>query len=1531
MEVVGACPPFGAPAGEPRSKTIKDRDTWRSMEKHAGPDGEKWVLVDVVLIGGAPWGFTLRGGLEYQEPLIITKVEEGSRAALAQLQVGDEIVSINTVPLSGYRQEAICLVKSSFKTLALGLKRKNEPCSWHSSKVSENSSEVHETEDTVVREPAWQTKRDAGSSSNNFISCWGQTNLQPVSCQFSSVGNMELLERSCNTHHIGAENLATTRSGDIHNSGYRAFSSCTPEQHLSESAASSECMFYRGSQSEHRRYLQIPVSNEGCTSPKIGDQAGSRFFSSGKLNINPVWHVPEKSSAAYSPPPPAPPLRNDSFTATKDHEKGLGIPYLHGLPVHSYQKSHSRVNDRQADDYNFSEQGFQSQHSYNPQSEKDFLRVHLSAEDYCRNELNTTKLYSLSSTDVRQGQNHLSCQPQHQRQRSDESPFYLYPRNTFAPNLQTVGIYYRSLQHIATNGGVKKQTGSATGSLSSTTLDSSSDGMANYRYYCITSDEPKQEISDGVGEHKWRPESEPIHASSDRNPANYQRAIKLKYPLTSLQAPENKSYKHTVSPPKLEASSPAILKSNSGKKEKENPWRKDGGISENQHNNSTVKQQAEQRSFSTREHKDTQNDPWISKNGHKICPQKTPLLHSLAQENRILTDSTMNTTKGCTLQEKPDPISSKQGRRSDRYATTLLNEIQEKRAQLQKSRSAATLNCPGEFEEDLGVWRSTETSTSSSDGSFTSTYKDHLKEAQARVLQATSFKRRDLELPGNETFQGQLGTKSDSTNGHVSRIGSRKRFPLDKRVHSFSEPDKINELGVEEEASKQATLGSFVDRFKFFEGASRPTFSKPIPKKSQPNVNESISGDKNRFTLLVGENDRKSASNQQFSTHKCNATAEEQQRLGTFAEYEATWNLQRKSVGGRTSSRYHSAENILDSGMEEGNSMVCIHERSRSSPSADFHGEKITLSAEKPVVEPHPEHKLHPEKIHSDSTSERGQNHLNISDPLEFSRSSDLEQRDMTQPLYSTHTTKGSCPASSHPHHLRFQASVFELSSSNKGSAEQKPSDYSENESTQLETTSSSSLSDSQQEDPHAATIPQRDRMWNNGKPLSALVPSATPKFPLPQSGGEVTAPSEFGYSQGSSISLRKLTDELPASIQYSDIHSNLMESSTEPSSAMKNIPMRIVHAEGSSNTENKQESPGDTDKGFTHQLNLPCSPEQPLSLFHAMQFSSSEDQKMDNTETMRLRADPTGLSEEDEKREELARDIMGMDKSLVDILDQSKMKTTMDLMEGIYPQGEQLLEGLQQRRKSVSKQSPKTTQEKADDKMAASASLATSSSYYSTSAPKAELLIKMKDMQEQMREQGSEDELEYDLSNKKQELIDSLSRKLQVLREARESLLEDMQDNNNLGEEVEATVQAICKPNELDKFRMFVGDLDKVVSLLLSLSGRLARVENALNNLEEGVSAEEKHTLTEKRKLLIRQHEDAKELKENLDRRERLVYEILVSYLSEDRLADYQHFVKMKSALIIEQRKLEDRIKLGEEQLKCLKDSLPLEQRLGY
>uniref|UniRef100_A0A8C7WW23 PDZ domain-containing protein n=1 Tax=Oryzias sinensis TaxID=183150 RepID=A0A8C7WW23_9TELE len=81
----------------------------------------------VLLQGRAPWGFTLRGGTEHREPLIITKVEQGSAAAAARLQAGDEMVSVNAVPLNGSRLEAISLVKSSHQTLALVIRRYQKP------------------------------------------------------------------------------------------------------------------------------------------------------------------------------------------------------------------------------------------------------------------------------------------------------------------------------------------------------------------------------------------------------------------------------------------------------------------------------------------------------------------------------------------------------------------------------------------------------------------------------------------------------------------------------------------------------------------------------------------------------------------------------------------------------------------------------------------------------------------------------------------------------------------------------------------------------------------------------------------------------------------------------------------------------------------------------------------------------------------------------------------------------------------------------------------------------------------------------------------------------------------------------------------------------------------------------------------------------------------------------------------------------------------------------------------------------------
>ncbi|XP_038614717.1 protein Shroom3 [Tachyglossus aculeatus] len=292
--------------------------------------------------------------------------------------------------------------------------------------------------------------------------------------------------------------------------------------------------------------------------------------------------------------------------------------------------------------------------------------------------------------------------------------------------------------------------------------------------------------------------------------------------------------------------------------------------------------------------------------------------------------------------------------------------------------------------------------------------------------------------------------------------------------------------------------------------------------------------------------------------------------------------------------------------------------------------------------------------------------------------------------------------------------------------------------------------------------------------------------------------------------------------------------------------------------------------------------------------------------------------TQEDVRSEALAKEIICRDKSLANILDpDSRRKTTMDLMEGIFPKSPSALRGSNPNTKCKEVQHgtnlPGPERLRSEEKEAVGASTSRLT-YSGVSAPK-----------DRSTEAGpGEDQEQLDINEKKVELIRSLTLKLERLKEEKESLLADLRLNGALGEEVEAWVDGLCKPNEMDKYRMFVGDLDKVVSLLLSLSGRLARVENALSGLGPDASNEERSALKEKRRLLAGQHQDACELKENLDRRAGIVLDIVAHHLTDEQLGDYRHFVRMKSALLIEQRALDDRIQLGQEQLKCLLDSLP-------
>lgn len=818
------------------------------------------------------------------------------------------------------------------------------------------------------------------SSSTDLSSGWEQTNLRRVSDQFSSHGSMDSLEHVSHPYPAGQLSPAKSNNSMEHlgggkrDSAYSSFStsSGTPDYTLSKSnAASTENMLYKFSQwdagGKHNNgrnshsliegvkqddrvaYFQMPGVGTGCEVPQTEDSAGSRHSTSSRTSCGPVWHVPEKKkTASPSPPPPPPPARSDSFAATKVHERGLIIAHPEAPESHVPCKA-STENRRS--------------HNLSPKNDSDSF--YTSSDKSNHNQFSSNKQYSLSSSDVRQGQ------PYHQRHHSDKSTFYSQPWATSVPKPQNVGGYYCSMQELPTNGSAQhfgqNHRRNLSTSLSTTATDQNPDSSGHSRYYCVTTCQPMQPNPQSLS---GKPEDRKIVTGVDpAQTGNEQNSLspvtKVKYhlpqqqPQHSLHRKDSNGYsKHQVT---------TVLETSVAK-----PSSDDRG-SQRGHNTQNAEAQfmsyppnrpSEQRRSLPLQHRELPQDVrHHSQVSNKICPQTTPMLHSLSMDAASQDEK----TRGPNSEES---LESKQARRSDRFATTLRNEIQMRRAKLQKSKSAATLpGAEGETEDDQDVWQSTESTTpASADGSFSNTYKDHLKEAQARVLKATSFRRKDLEpillehpaaeaLPNYPssalarkditplpTVSESVMSKSGPAGGQVTRIGGRKRFPAEKKVRSFSEPDKIHEVGVKEDPPCNENASSSLDQQKIFKESEQPAFPNHIPPQSYTeNPTETkargLASTTETEDSVKGMRRREYTEEVQggpYSAHKLSVL--DQQRLGTFAEYEARWNIQ-KPPETRASGRYRSADNILDPGPEERTKTTCFHERSRSSPSADIYGQ----------------------------------------------------------------------------------------------------------------------------------------------------------------------------------------------------------------------------------------------------------------------------------------------------------------------------------------------------------------------------------------------------------------------------------------------------------------------------------------------------------------------------------------------------------------------------------------------------------------
>uniref|UniRef100_A0A1L8E578 Putative titin isoform x3 n=1 Tax=Nyssomyia neivai TaxID=330878 RepID=A0A1L8E578_9DIPT len=102
-----------------------------------------------------PWGFRLTGGADFDFPLTVIKVTEGSLAAEAGMQLGDVVVRINDTPASNLSHlEAHNVLLAAGNNFMLGIQRENEDEYVKKEADAENPPAEQQQIEPIIEEPA---------------------------------------------------------------------------------------------------------------------------------------------------------------------------------------------------------------------------------------------------------------------------------------------------------------------------------------------------------------------------------------------------------------------------------------------------------------------------------------------------------------------------------------------------------------------------------------------------------------------------------------------------------------------------------------------------------------------------------------------------------------------------------------------------------------------------------------------------------------------------------------------------------------------------------------------------------------------------------------------------------------------------------------------------------------------------------------------------------------------------------------------------------------------------------------------------------------------------------------------------------------------------------------------------------------------------------------------------------------------------------------------------------------------------------
>lgn len=166
-------------------------------------------------------------------------------------------------------------------------------------------------------------------------------------------------------------------------------------------------------------------------------------------------------------------------------------------------------------------------------------------------------------------------------------------------------------------------------------------------------------------------------------------------------------------------------------------------------------------------------------------------------------------------------------------------------------------------------------------------------------------------------------------------------------------------------------------------------------------------------------------------------------------------------------------------------------------------------------------------------------------------------------------------------------------------------------------------------------------------------------------------------------------------------------------------------------------------------------------------------------------------------------------------------------------------------------------------------------------------------------------------LIRKKNALRDSLRRKLDVLREAKENVEAEIQEIDAMKKNICSQFENICpNVNECRKLTAFFKDREMCQVLLTKLKIRITRLKNEMDE------AKPNPDLTDKLFKLQTQYSEAEQLSLDIDARQNSLVRLIEKYLTESNISDFNYLLTMRPRLVAEMFELNEKIYNGGEKL---------------